>query len=394
MISLREKLKMVGGSAAAPKADPEPASPQKPLFVEEARIPISMLGGIERVTLEEIRECEPSFAGTEWDLKDLLFLDTETTGLSGGAGTVAFEIGTGFFDGDMFRVRQYVIREYTQEREMLEHIIDLAQKHRTIITFNGKTFDLPLIESRCIMNGLRFSFSVCPQLDLLHICRRVFKLRLGRCNLATLEHAVLGSEREDDLPGALVPQRFFDYLHTGDFSLIRDVLRHNFDDVLSMPKLVSKVAEAFREPESLEYPEDIYGVGRTLMRGGHVEQARQCYVILGHTTMSGHARLRLAESYKKDRDWDETVKVCRRMIEAGQNGLWPYIELAKYYEHIVRDYTRAEQICLQAMNVMLNTLPLADDAEHSRQQAEMDGLHKRINRIRKKAERQKANGII
>ena len=393
MISLRDKLKMVG-AGSAPKTEPAPAPQKSPLYVEEARIPVSMLGGIERATLEEIRMCEPGFTGTSWDLQDLLFLDTETTGLSGGAGTLAFEIGTGFFDGDFFRIRQYVIRDYSQEREMLEAVIDLVKERRTVITFNGKTFDLPLIESRCIMNGLRFSFSDCPQLDLLHICRRVFKLRLGRCSLSALEQAVLGSEREDDLPGALVPQRFFDYLHSGEFSLIRDVLRHNFDDVLSMPKLVSRVAGAFRAPEALEYPEDIYGVGRTLMRGGHVDQARQCYIILGHTTMAGHARLRLAESYKKDKDWDETVRVCLRMVEDGQNGLWPYIELAKYYEHIERNYDKAEKICLRAMNASLNILPLADEAQRERQQAELNRLHKRINRIRKKAERQKENGTF
>ena len=391
MISLREKLKMVKAGSSETK---KPAEPQKnPLFMEENRVPAAVLTGVDRITLEEIRACEPTFTGTQWNLSDLLFLDTETTGLSGGAGTLAFEIGVGYFEQDSFVIRQYVIRDYPQEREMLEAIIALAKEHGTMVTFNGKTFDLPLIESRCIMNGLRFSFSGCPQLDLLHICRRVFKLRLGRCNLATLETAVLGTEREDDLPGAQVPQRFFDYLKTGEFGLIRDVLRHNYDDVLSMPKLLSRVAEAFRAPESLSYPEDIYGVGRTLMRGGHVRQARECYRILGHTKMAGHARLRLAESYKKDRDWEQTVSVCERMIAEGENGTWPYIELAKYYEHIQRDLDRAEQMSLRALSVLLNRMPLQNGSKE-RDQAEINGLYRRIERIRRKKERRDSNGTV
>ena len=294
--------------------------------------------------------------------------------------------------GDSFVIRQYVIRDYTQEREMLEAILALYREHGTVITFNGKTFDLPLIESRCIMNGLRVTFSGCPQLDLLHICRRVFKLRLGRCNLATLEHAVLGTEREDDLPGAQVPQRFFDYLRTGEFGLIRDVLRHNYEDVCSMPKLLAHVAEAFRAPESLDHPEDIYGVGRTLMRGGQVGKARECYRILGHTKMAGHARLRLAESYKKDRDWERIIPVCERMIAEGENGIWPYIELAKYYEHIEKDYDRAEQMTLRAMNTLLNRMQLRGEGE--RDQAEIKALHRRIERIRRKKERRNTNGNV
>ena len=391
MISLRDKLKMAKSGHSEPAKPPEPQ--RKPLYMEESRIPASGLEGFDRITLEEIQACEPSFSGTKWELADLLFLDTETTGLSGGVGTLAFEIGVGFFENDSFLIRQYVIRDYSQEREMLEAIIALYREHGTIITFNGKTFDLPLIESRCIMNGLRVSFTDCPQLDLLHICRRVFKLRLGKCNLARLENAVLGSEREDDLPGAQVPQRFFDYLRTGEFNLLRDVLRHNYDDVRSMPKLLTRVAEAFRAPEALSYPEDIYGVGRTLMRGGHVKSARECYRILGHTKMSGHARLRLVESYKKDRDWGQIIPVCEQMIAEGENGIRPYIELAKYYEHIEKDYPRAEQMSLRALSTLLNRISLLKD-ESKEEQAEMNALYRRIERIRRKKERRNTNGTV
>ena len=160
MISLREKLKMVKAGSSETK---KPAEPQKaPLFMEENRVPAAVLTGVDRITLEEIRACEPTFTGTQWNLSDLLFLDTETTGLSGGAGTLAFEIGVGYFEQDSFMIRQYVIRDYPQEREMLEAIIALAKEHSTMVTFNGKTFDLPLIESRwlCCTSAGGYSSSV------------------------------------------------------------------------------------------------------------------------------------------------------------------------------------------------------------------------------------------
>ena len=110
--------------------------------------------------------------------------------------------------------------------------------------------------------------------------------------------------------------------------------------------------------------------------------------------MAGSARMRLAESYKKERDWAETEKVCESMIREGQNGSWPYIELSKYYEHHVRDYEKADQMALRALNMMLNALPISEGAEHDKQQAELEGLYKRIRRIRKKSERQEQNGVL
>ncbi len=109
--------------------------------------------------------------------------------------------------------------------------------------------------------------------------------------------------------------------------------------------------------------------------------------------MAGHARLRLAESYKKDRDWEQTVSVCERMIAEGENGTWPYIELAKYYEHIQRDLDRAEQMSLRALSVLLNRMPLQNGSKE-RDQAEINGLYRRIERIRRKKERRDSNGTV
>ena len=209
MRSLREKLMAVASSKpAAPKEAPTPK--RVLFFCRERIVPMHELCDIELVTLDEIRECDPLFTGTSWNIRRVLFLDTETTGLSGGAGTVAFEIGIGFIDERGMVIRQYVMRDYGEEGPMLEEIAALFSRFDTVVSFNGKAFDLPLLESRMVMNRIRLAPTQMPQLDLLHAARRVYKLRLKRCNLASLEEAVLGRKRCDDLPGAQVPQRYFD----------------------------------------------------------------------------------------------------------------------------------------------------------------------------------------
>ena len=378
MRSLREKLMAVASSKPSePKVAPAPK--KEPFFCREHIVSIADLCGIERTTLEEIRECDPLFTGTSWDIRRVLFLDTETTGLSGGAGTVAFEIGVGFIDDRGLVIRQYVMRDYSEEGPMLAEIASLFQRVDTVVSFNGKSFDLPLLESRMVMNRIRLSVTKLPQLDLLHVARRVYKLRLKRCNLASLEEAVLGQTRCDDLPGAQVPQRYFDYIRTKEFALLEDVLRHNFDDVKSLACLTGHICAVFRQPQVIEHPQDLFGVGKTLMRAGNTNKARTCFKILGHSTLSAQAHMHLAASYKKEKDWLEAVDTYRLMIAQGAGGVWPYIEMAKYYEHIERDAGRALHYASAALAYALNTAPLWGEDEKKTAL-----IRKRIERLKRK----------
>ncbi len=379
MRNLRERLMAV--SAGKPPT-PQMPDPGEPFFCREHVVPLDALYGIERVTLEDIRACDPAFSGTRWALERVLFLDTETTGLSGGAGTVAFEIGIGFFDARGMVIRQYVMRHYGGEGAMLEEMAGLLRRFDTIVSFNGKAFDLPLIESRMILHRIRLPLTQMPHLDLLHACRRVYKLRLKRCNLATLEAAVLGQRRCDDLPGAQVPQRYFDYIRTGEEALLDDVLRHNFEDVRSLAALTGHLCAAFRAPQQLAHAQDVLGVGRTLLRGGHTQRARACFKILGHSTLCAQAHMHLAVSYKREHEWAEAVETCRHMIAKGAGGTWPYIELAKYYEHIAKDIPQALHYALGALRVSLNAAPL-----HGPDERETALLYRRIARLRAKQDR-------
>ena len=367
--------------ASSKSTEPKEAfSPKRePFFCREQIVSLSELCGIEHVTLEEIRECDPLFTGTSWDIRRVLFLDTETTGLSGGAGTVAFEIGVGFIDDRGLVIRQYVMRDYSEEGPMLAEIASLFQRVDTVVSFNGKTFDLPLLESRMVMNRIRLNVTQMPQLDLLHAARRVYKLRLKRCNLASLEEAVLGQTRCDDLPGAQVPQRYFDYIRTKEFALLEDVLRHNFDDVKSLACLTGHLCAVFRHPQAIEHPQDLLGVGKTLMRGGNTNKARTCFKILGRSTLSAQAHMHLAVSYKKEKDWQEAISTYRVMIAQGAGGVWPYIEMAKYYEHIEKDMDRALHYASAALVHALNTAPLWGEDE---QQTAL--IRKRIDRLKRK----------
>lgn len=387
MRNLRERLMAVASSKpAAPR--PEPEIKAEPFFCREQIVPLHSLCGIERTTLDEIRACDPRFSGDSWDIHRVLFLDTETTGLSGGAGTVAFEIGVGFIDDRGMVIRQYVMRDYSEEAAMLTEIAALLRRADTVVSFNGKTFDLPLLESRMVMNRIRLPVTQMPHLDLLHAARRVYRLRLKRCNLAALEEAVLGQTRCDDLPGAQVPQRYFEYVRTKEFTLLEDVLRHNFDDVKSLACLTGHLCAAFRAPETLAHPEDLFGVGRTLMRGGRTQQARACFKILGHSTLSAQAHMHLAASYKREKEWAEAVKTCQQMIAQGAGGVWPYIELAKYYEHIARDNGRALSYANGALRYTLNVAPLWGADEQQTAQ-----IRRRIDRLRRKQERETGSQI-
>ena len=230
------------------------------------------------------------------------------------------------------------------------------------------------------MQRIRPMLSELPHFDLLHACRRVYKLRLKRCNLATLEEAVLGQGRKEDLPGALVPQRYFDYLKTKEFALLDDVLDHNRQDVQSLASLTGHLCSVFRSPQQLAYAEDIFSVGRTLERGGDVYRARKCYRILGHSSMSSKAHMHLAASFKRERNWEEAVSSWNDMIARAEGGVLPYIEAAKYYEHVMRDIPRALSYANAALAYELNMTLLRDEGQNET----LSALHKRIDRLKKK----------
>ena len=333
--------------------------------------------------LEVRRETVMLMQGEEmpdgFDPMRILYLDTETTGLGGGAGTVAFEVGLGWLEEDGFHVHQLLMRDYPEEKFLLEEIVRTAERFDVICTFNGKTFDLPLLRNRFIMNRIRTACLDKPHIDLLHIARRVWKLRLRRCNLTNLEEALLGVPRVDDLPGALVPERFFSYLKTGDFRLFDDVLEHNAQDIASLCTLLAHMCRMYEHPEQLRFDEDVYSMGVALDRFRHTEEARRCYRLAGGS-MHARGQERLAASYRRCGEKEAAAAIWQDMIARREGGVTPYVELAKYYEHQRRDIPAAMDVVRRA--IALVSEPALFD-ETSVQEAR-DALQYRYDRLRRK----------
>ena len=229
------------------------------------------------------------WSGRAFDPEKCLFLDTETTGLSGGAGTVAFLVGVGFVKGGCLTIEQYLMRDYADEPELLDRLANRMDGFDCVCTFNGRTFDMPLLEARFTMARMRHRWRALENLDLLPPARRTWKLRLGSCRLARVEELALGMPRGGDLPGSEAPERFFEFLRTGDLSLLDAVVEHNRQDIASLATLLVRLCEIYAEPEKLSERRDQYSVGRALERQGELRPARELYRASGRPRAGGHA---------------------------------------------------------------------------------------------------------
>ena len=232
------------------------------------------------------------------------YLDTETTGLAGGTGTYAFLVGAALVEGDRLVVRQYFMRDFDDEPALLTALEPLLARAAAIVTFNGAGFDLPLLETRFILARRRWPASLA-HLDLLRPARRVWTGWLPDCRLSTLESAVLGLAREDDVPGGLIPLLYFDYLRTRRAGPLRRIFEHNRSDVLSLVALVGWFGRALLDGSSVR-PEELAGLGR-LWEPFDLERSLACYRgALGAglpEPVAQWARLRLAWWEKRAARW-------------------------------------------------------------------------------------------
>lgn len=354
MLSLREKLRAV--SAQGPR---KPAAARaEDCLVREEIIPLSEFSLPKTLagdTLTLMTGREEAGCGRE----EICFLDTETTGLSRGVGTVAFLTGIGYFTGDGFVVRQYLMRDYDEEVFLLRHVAkDMAEK-KMLCTFNGAAFDLPLLEARFTLQRMREEYPARPHVDLLPVSRRVWKLRLQKCNLTRLEEAVLGLQREDDLPGALVPERYFAFLQSRDFSLLEDILRHNAQDIVSLARILDRLMRLHDLPLQAAAAEDLFSLGKIYEKRGKAEKARMCYRAADRGSVSLLARGRMADSYRREGNWEAAEEVYRKMAAEKQGGIAPLIALAKICEHRKKDIPAALEYTRRAI-VLAADMPESD----------------------------------
>ncbi|HOL16712.1 MAG TPA: ribonuclease H-like domain-containing protein [Bacillota bacterium] len=281
-----------------------------------------------------------------------LFLDTETTGLSGGTGTWVFLIGLGWFENDSFILRQYFLRHPVEERAMLTHFTNTASRFDTLVTFNGRAFDLPLIQSRQVLAGLARCTEPKRHLDLLYCSRRLWKERLPSCSLRSLEESILGLKRYGDIPGEEIPAVYFNYLRRGETARLKQVFQHNVLDILSMVTLLVRVIRA-AAGEAVEHPADFYSLGKLHLEAGETERAARCFaqsMQCGDERLAQAALQQMAAIHKKQGRWQEATKLWHELIRRRPYDLSPYVELAKYYEHQAKEYEAALESATQALS--------------------------------------------
>ena len=285
----------------------------------------------------------------------LLYLDTETTGLAGGTGTYAFLVGVGFFDGDHFEVRQLFMRDLDEEPALLTHLEEIFQRFDGFVTYNGSGFDLPLLETRFVLGRRRFPGTVF-HVDLLGPARRLWSDRLADCRLGTVEQHALRFTRDDDMPGALIPTVYFEYLRRKRPDELPRVFEHNRHDILSLAALTGWVADAVvRAPVPDFEPEALAGLGR-LLELSEPERSLACYRMALDSGLPTPFRerllLRLAQGEKRRARWDE----ARALWEAAARGPRdfdprPWEEIAKVHEHRRRDLPAARRVVEEALEL-------------------------------------------
>jgi len=315
---------------------------------------------------------------SEYDSSDALFLDTETTGLAGGTGTMAFLIGLGWFEEGHFQVRQILARDFGEEKAALAYLKEIAARKRFLVTFNGKAFDVNLLTTRFILNRLHNDLAGLPHLDLLHPSRRILGHRLENCRLVTLESDILGVTREGDIPGWEIPQRYFDWLRRRDPHLLSDIFEHNRLDVVSMATLTAHLVDILTAHALTRqiHTDDYLAAARLHLKHANAQGAQKILNIFQEKTCSEfslQSKKKLAQLYKRTGRMDEAADVWRQMAACEPAEFYPVSELAKFLEHRERDYPRAKQIIEEA---------LAGD--HTLSEDEKTSLAHRLNRLNAK----------
>ncbi len=283
------------------------------------------------------------------------FLDTETTGLSADRGACAFLVGVGSIDAAGFRLRQFFMREYGEEVSLLARLAEYLSQFDVLITFNGKIFDQPLLETRFRLGRSRDPFARMQHLDLLFGARRLWKLRLENCRLMNLEQQILGVEREGDLPGEMIPYYYSDYLRTQQAIRLVPIFHHNALDILSLACLTAVVPLAFRSPEEapVRHGSDLIGLARWL-QAEDPEQAIRLLRRAVHLGLPDNLLFRTLWDLgllEKLQGRPAAAAEAFRDLAAERNPYRAraYEELAKHYERHERDYATALEMTRSAL---------------------------------------------
>jgi uncharacterized protein YprB with RNaseH-like and TPR domain len=314
---------------------------------------------------------------------ELLFVDLETTGIAGGAGTYAFLVGCGWFAGGTFRIRQFFLSSFTAERALLEAVGEVAASAGTVVSYNGKSFDLPLIETRFALHRLSSPFGELPHVDMLHPARRMWRGVDAACRLSTIEESLCGYVREGDVAGFEIPARYFRYVHGGDARPLAAVFEHNRLDLLSLALVTARAAQLLEDgAAAARTAREALGMGRLYERAGMTAEAKSCFARATELDdVDEELRAEALRAYaliaRRLRHYDDAatawrrvlgLPVCPRLIEREASEA-----LAVHLEHRRRDLVSARDFTMRLLR--------ADDSVTRRQSAEY-----RLARLERKLE--------
>ena len=315
---------------------------------------------------------DPRLAGCADWCRRVVFFDIETTGLSGGAGTVAFLVGCAWFEEEGLRVRQFFLCAPSGERALLDALGRIFDDASLLVTFNGRTFDVPFMETRWAFHRTSASSDDLPHLDMLPPSRRLWRDRedATSCSLSSLERSVLGFHRLDDVPGFDIPARYFQFLRTANAAIVEGVLEHNRHDLVSLAAITSHALWLVQEgPDACREPSERVAIGRIYERAGDTERALRAYEMAAETG-EGHVRRqalsRLAVLFRREDRHDEAARAWQGVLDlasAGREALTALERraaeaLAIHHEHRARNPMEAKRYA--------DVLPVRDAAVQHR----------------------------
>jgi uncharacterized protein YprB with RNaseH-like and TPR domain len=314
--------------------------------------------------------------------QNIVFLDTETSGLNGGTGTYAFLIGLGYRTETEFELVQLFMRDPSEEAALLAALDEWLSRFNVVVTFNGKSFDIPLLNTRYQINGLSSPFVSYQHVDVLQVARKLWRDRLASRALGDLEKEIVQFDRTaEDVPGWLIPQLYFDYLHTGDSRPLSGVFYHNSIDILSLATLFGAVASLIGDPLHKEkvYGLDLAAIARLYEEMGWFEQAAGLYErSLEQGDLPEEFFLKTIERYahlhKRQNKWESALALWQMGAEHGM--VAACVELSKFYEHRERNYSEALNWARKA----LENLERMDIFDYPNKSLEAD-IQMRIGRL-------------
>jgi uncharacterized protein YprB with RNaseH-like and TPR domain len=299
-----------------------------------------------------------------------VFIDLETTGLSGGAGTLAFLVGCGYFDLGAFQVRQFLLTSHAAERALLAAVAEFFDGADLIVTYNGKTFDVPVMETRWMFHRIEMPLDGVPHFDMLHPARRLWKNRTGDgyedagCRLSTLERTLFDVQRVGDVPGLEIPGRFFQFVRSGDPRPLEPVLEHNRIDLVSLAAVTARAVRLTQAGhEACRDCAEALALGRIFEKAEHFGRAEACYrraTDSPESAIRADALYRLAVRLRRERRFEEAATTWRELVDftaprSMRRGVFGDLRkvaieaLAIHHEHREKDLAGARELALTCL---------------------------------------------